>query len=152
MTRRGNLQLVFHGAILLLVGMFVGIPGFPSSKFSMLDPARLFWRQAHLIPVLTGTWMIASGAALPSLKLTDRREWLLAWSLIIAGYAFLVSLLPWAYALFVLNIDIRISSRYLLVAYMLPLLVTGVGSLIGDYLIIIGARDALRDKRVPRLP
>jgi len=151
MSRRGHLQLILHGAIILLIGMLVGIPGFPSTqKYTLMDEIRLFWRQAHLIPVVTGAWMIASGAALPHLKLTDRGESLLTWSLIVSGYAFPVSLLPWAYALFKLHVDVMKSSFVAL--YMLPLLITGIGALVGDLLIIRGAYTALRDKREPRLP
>lgn len=151
MTRRGRLQLVFHGAIFLLIGMLSGIPGFfAANNETLLAEGRLFWRQAHLIPVVTGAWMIGSGAALPHLRLSDFRVSLLVWSLIVSQYAFVVAMAAWGVALFYLKVHVMDSA--MMWPYLMPLGITGAGAFIGDILMIVGAHAALQKNDTPPLP
>jgi len=93
MTRRSGLLLFFHGALFLVISMSAGTPAFFIATHQLLnDPIRQYFRQSHAIFIATGIWMIATGAALPLLQLTERGISTLAWSLVISGYTFLVAL------------------------------------------------------------
>ncbi len=93
MTRRAQQRLVFHGALFMVVAMSAGTPGFYIAIHQeWTQYLRQYFRQAHSILISTGIWMIATGAALPSLELTERGIAALVWSLIVSGYTFLVAL------------------------------------------------------------
>lgn len=93
MSRRSQLRLIFHGALFMVISMTVEMPGLLIAFHHALnDPVRQYLRQAHVIVVATGIWMIATGAALPLLELTEKWIATLVWSLVVSGYTFLISL------------------------------------------------------------
>jgi hypothetical protein len=85
MTERAELQMFFHGAVVLFVGFLFGFgiadtPG---------DAGADFWRVAHSGLVAGGVWSIATGAAARRLALDGRGIVLLAWSVVVANYGFI---------------------------------------------------------------
>ena len=153
MARRGALRLVLHGAILMLVGMLVGIPAFGfGPPRTMDDEFRLFFRQTHLIPIAQGAWMIASGAVLRELALTDGRASTLVWSLILSAYALLLAQLAWAIALTLGWTEAAhhgVQHSALAPLYIGALSVTAVGAIVGIILLMVGALSALRQMGHP---
>jgi hypothetical protein len=147
MARRAALWLILHGAIVMLIGMFVGFPGFTVSReYPMTDNIRLFFRQSHLIPLATGIWMIAIAGVLPQLSLTDRSASALVWSLVISAYSLLVAQTVWGIALRIGSDITQPPAEY---PYAAALIVTAAGALIGTCVILYGAYSALRQSENP---
>jgi hypothetical protein len=89
MTRRNQLRLIFHGALVLTLSMVVEMPGLCYAFHHGTDDlVRFYLRQAHAVLMATGIWMIATGMALPLLELTSRGISWLAWSLVLTAYTF----------------------------------------------------------------
>jgi len=100
MTKPGRLQslMIAHGAMVLLAGMFSGLP----FAFNLLGAIELWpipfridvqipgtergWRAAHIGNILNGTMVMAIGAVLPALRLPDSMRPKIAWSLIITAW------------------------------------------------------------------
>lgn len=84
-------RLVFHGAIVLLVGLLCGIPQ-ASAITGGADPARIHaWGVAHNAIVLAGIMQIAIAGALSVVK-NVRTVRMIVWPLIAAGYGSIVGL------------------------------------------------------------
>ena len=153
MAKRGALRLVLNGAILMLVGMLVGFPGFLfGPPISMDDEFRLFFRQSHLIPIAQGAWTIASGAVLPSLALSDALASALVWSIIVSDYSILLAQSAWGIALAIGWTEAAghgVQHSALAPLYLGGLGVTALGALAGIVLIIVGASSALRQMNGP---
>ena len=77
-------QLVFHGAIVLLIGLACGIP----SVVEVSAGTSRMWQAGHAALLTLGIWIIASAAVLPVLVLERREARGLLISLVIAGYSF----------------------------------------------------------------
>ncbi len=89
MTRRNQLRLILHGALVLTLSMMVEAPGLIFAFGHHPDNlVRFYLRQAHSVLMATGIWMIAAGMALPLLELTARGISWLAWSLVFTAYTF----------------------------------------------------------------
>ncbi len=148
MARRGTLRLIFHGTIFLLIGMLVGFPGFHyGPPTSMDDEFRLFFRQSHLIPIATGIWLIASGAALPNLNLKNASASLLVWSLLVSSYFLLLAQAAWFTAMrlgWTEKACKPILHSPLAPLYIGALIVVAFGALIGNTVMLLGAYSALR--------
>ena len=87
-----SLQLLFHGAIVLLIGQLSGIPyGSAITKNKGKDVARA-WRVAHSGLSMGGTTMIAIAAAINQLEINAIALDILVWSSIISGYGFCLAL------------------------------------------------------------
>jgi hypothetical protein len=153
MAKRGALRLVLNGAILMLVGMLVGFPGFFfGPPTSMDDEFRLFFRQSHLIPIAQGAWTIASGAVLPSLALSDALASVLVWSIIVSDYSILLAQSAWGIALAIGWTEAagkQVQHSPLAPLYLGALGMTAVGALAGIILITVGAFRALRQTNCP---
>jgi hypothetical protein len=147
MARRAALWLILYGAIVMLIGMLVGFPGFSVSRdYPMTSDMRLFFRQSHLIPLATGIWMIAIAGVLPQLSLSHRSASALVWSLVVSAYSFVLAQMVWGIALR-MGSDIALPpAEY---PYEAALAVTAVGALIGVCLILYGAYSALRQSENP---
>ena len=147
MARRAALWLILHGAIVMLIGMFVGFPGFAVSRHCpMTSDMRLFFRQSHLIPLATGIWMIAIAGVLPQLSLSDRGASALVWSLVVSAYSLVVAQTVWGIALRIGSDIKKPPAEY---PYDAALAVTALGALIGVCLILYGAYSALRQSENP---
>ena len=89
MTRRNQLRLIFHGALVLTLSMVVEAPGLIYAfGHGTDDLVRFYLRQAHSVLMATGIWMIATGMTLPLLELTERGITWLTWSLVFTAYTF----------------------------------------------------------------
>jgi len=153
MVRITALRLTFHGSIVLLLGMLVGFPGFLfGMRHTMDNEIRLFYRQSHLIPVMQGVWMIAIAGSLSHLSLTERFTSWLGWSLVVAAYALVLAQATWGTALAIGWTEAHrkpVMSSALGPLYAGSLIIVAIGSLIGTYIVLRGAYDALRDSTHP---
>jgi hypothetical protein len=78
-------RLVFHGAIVVLLGLLLGFP-FGFVILGTLPGSERAWRMAHLEGLLNGLLVIGVAAVAPSLRLGGRQGALLFWSLIVTAY------------------------------------------------------------------
>jgi hypothetical protein len=83
-----RLRLIFHGAVVLLVGLLSGVPTVVES----INESGRFWHTAHEALIMMGIWMLAV-SSLFAVRVLERRERAaLFWSLIVMGYGFSVAL------------------------------------------------------------
>lgn len=82
--------MVLHGAIALLIGLVCGIPFAMATIRDWGGDAVRAWQVAHVGGVTIGVALIAIAAARPNLRLgpAAARAWL--WSLVAAGYTFVL--------------------------------------------------------------
>jgi hypothetical protein len=155
MTRRNQLRLIFHGALILVISMTVEAPGLLYAFHHNTDDlVRFYLRQAHSVLMGTGIWIIATGMALSLLELTARGISWLVWSLVISAYAFLVAVSEFIAGLWYYNLDskhfpdqisqLRAMSPYLQWTNISFLALSGVTSLLAGSLIVWGAFMAMR--------
>jgi hypothetical protein len=154
MTPRSQLRLYFHGSLFIALAM--GLATLPLYTITLrrefLDTYRQFVRQSHLILVLTGIWMLASGAMLPLLDLTQRSISITVWSLVSSGYTFLLAIALLAVVLFEVQqssnpplMDIIGQAPYYLgYIYLTVLTISGILSFVPGVIIVSGAHKALR--------
>lgn len=87
-----SLQLLFHGAIVILIGQLSGIPyGSAITKHKNEEVVR-GWRVAHSGLSMGGTTMIAFAAAIALLDVNAIALGILVWSSVISGYGFCIAL------------------------------------------------------------
>lgn len=86
-------RIVFHGAAVLIVGLLCGFPFAAALTGNWGDEPLRAWRFAHLGLIVTGIWLLATAAVLPSLVLGRRPASVLVWSLLGAAYGFMTALL-----------------------------------------------------------
>ena len=86
------LQLLFHGAIVLIIGQLSGIPyGSAITKKKSEEVVRA-WRVAHSGLSMGGTTMIAIAAAIGQLNVNAIALNILVWSSVLSGYGFCLAL------------------------------------------------------------
>ena len=81
-------RLIFHGAIVLLVGLFSGLP----TTVESLSGLGRSWHTAHEALIMMGIWMFAESSVLNALVLERREASALVWSLVTMGYGFTAAL------------------------------------------------------------
>ena len=81
-------RLIFHGAIVLLIGLLSGLPTVVES----INESGRFWHTAHEALIMMGIWMLAASSVLPALVLERREKTVLVRSLLVMGYGFSVAL------------------------------------------------------------
>jgi len=153
-TQRGQLRLYFHASLFIVLAMTFGTPGL---WFTFNDPFlneyRQFVRQSHVILILTGIWMITSGVILPMLDLSERAISAIVWMLVSSGYTFIVAITLLGILLKILGPqpadlsqwEILIKAPYhLAYVYMTLITVSGLTSFFPGVLLLVGARNALR--------
>lgn len=84
--------LLFHGSIVLLIGLLCGIPYGMAITQKQSDEAIRAWKLAHGALSLGGTTLIGIAAILSSLKVNELIQWLLSITLIVSGYGFCFAL------------------------------------------------------------
>lgn len=84
MTESRRAWLVFHGALMLILGMVAGF-GFATAIGEQTDLRA--WRMAHLEGVLNGLVLIGAGAAGSVLRLGEGAQRLLVYSLAVTAWA-----------------------------------------------------------------
>lgn len=93
MSERRQIQMLFHGAIVLFVGLLFGLPFGVAVTARWGDEAVHAWRVAHVGMVAVGILLVAIGAALRHLVLGQRQAAWLVWSLVASAYAFTLPVL-----------------------------------------------------------
>lgn len=83
-------RLIFHGAIVLLVGLLCGYPTVAESLGG--DESVRLWHTAHEALIMMGIWILAMSSVLPALVLARRESAGLVWSLLAMGYGFMIAL------------------------------------------------------------
>lgn len=85
-------HLLFHAALILLIGLLAGIPYGRAIVRQRADTLIQGWRVAHAALPLGAALMIAVAAVQSSLAIPTHLAWLLTGLLILSGYAFSVAL------------------------------------------------------------
>lgn len=88
MDTRDRTRVVFHGAIVLLVGLLCGYPAATEG-----DGGERLWHTAHEGLIMVGIMLFAITAVMPLLRLERRERTGLVWSLVAMGYGLTVGLL-----------------------------------------------------------
>jgi hypothetical protein len=89
MTTNCRERLIFHGAIVMFVGLLCGYP----AVVERADEAFRMWRATHLELLMVGIWLLATAAVFPSLVLERREALGLVWSLLATAYGLMTGLL-----------------------------------------------------------
>lgn len=82
-------RLIFHGAVVILVGLLCG---YPTVVEALGSPSRN-WHTAHEGLIMMGIWMLAMSSVLPALVLKRREALGLLWSMLAVGYGFMTALI-----------------------------------------------------------
>ena len=136
MVNTDRVRLIFHGAVVLLVGLLCGLPTVVES----IDETVRFWHTAHEALIMVGVWMLAASSVLPSLVLSPRETAALLWSFRALGYGFMTAL--------VLGGVIGVSpfepggTPVAMIAFVAAVIGIG-GAVIATALTLMGARAAL---------
>lgn len=86
-------HLLFHAAVILLVGLLAGIPYGKALLHQRAEPLVHAWRVAHGSLVLGAVLMIAVAVAMSSLQVSLAIERALAAGFIVSGYGFAFALI-----------------------------------------------------------
>jgi hypothetical protein len=82
--------LLFNGSLVTLAGLLLGFP----LRFAIVKKKEEIvnaWRVAHSVLVMDGLMMLIIGLIIPHLILDRLAIWVLVWSLVAAGYGFVVA-------------------------------------------------------------
>jgi vacuolar-type H+-ATPase subunit I/STV1 len=88
MTRRMIVRVVFHGALLVVLGMLVGFAFHRAITEGSGADVQRAWRVAHTSLVGGGALYLAFAAVAQYLVLSPQAARLAVWSLVVAAYAF----------------------------------------------------------------
>src|SRR5258706_11501192 len=86
MANSDRIRVIFHGAVVMLVGLLCGLP-----TVNEEEPARL-WHTAHESLILIGILLLAMSSVLQFLVLPKREATALVWALLATGYGLMVGL------------------------------------------------------------
>jgi len=81
-------QLLFHGVIVLLLGLLAGIPYARAIVKRQPDSLIVAWRVAHSALSMGAILMFALVSLLPLLTVDVKTKWVIAGLFIVSGYAF----------------------------------------------------------------
>lgn len=87
MDDSNRIRIIYHGAIVMLVGLLAGIP-----TVNEEEPARL-WHTAHESLILIGILLLTMSSVVERLTLPKREMTGLTWSLLATGYGLMTGLL-----------------------------------------------------------
>lgn len=88
MGTNDRVRLIFHGAVVLLVGLLCGLP----TAAEAINESGRDWHTAHEALIMMGVWMLAGSSVVPLLVLGRREATALMWSLLLMGYGFTTGL------------------------------------------------------------
>lgn len=91
MSDRLHAQSVFHGAVVLFIGLVAGLPFGAAVGHSPTADTAHAWRVAHAGNTAIGVMLITIGAVAPRLVLGRRLAALMIWALIGAAYSFVLA-------------------------------------------------------------
>lgn len=87
-----SLQLLFHGAIVMLIGLLSGIPYGSAINKGKQESVIRAWQVAHSGLAMGGTTMIAVAGVINQLEIDAIALNILVWSSVISGYGFCLAL------------------------------------------------------------
>jgi len=89
MIRLPAVYLLFNGGVVIMAGLLLGFPLRHAIVKKRGDMNA--WRVSHSVLVMDGLLMLVVGLSIPYLLLDRLAIWVLVWSLVAAGYGFLVA-------------------------------------------------------------
>ena len=143
MTERDQVRLLFHGSIVLLVGLLSGVPMGQAITGGWGEEVVRAWRVAHVGLAAGGLMLIALAPAAGLLTLGPRgARWFVA-AVLAAAYGAVVAL-PLGAIAGVRGLEPR--GPALNIVVWLGNTVLALGSLFGTMLVMLGARTSLRTR------
>ena len=88
MARRSVLLIAFHGVLLVVLGMLVGLPFADAITAQSGPETERAWRVAHTSLVTAGTLYVAIAAIAHHLMLSGPAAAFVGWSFVLSAYAF----------------------------------------------------------------
>lgn len=89
--KRAQLRILFHGLVVLLVGLLCGVPYGLAITRAWGEEAVRAWRFAHFGLVMAGIWLMVVAAVSCLLVLTPRNLAILVCSVVTSAYGFTVA-------------------------------------------------------------
>lgn len=89
MSASDRKRIIFHGAVVVLVGLLCGLPAVTEAGN---ESARL-WHTAHEGLIMIGILLLALSSVMPTLVLERREAAGLVWSLLATGYGLMTGLI-----------------------------------------------------------
>jgi hypothetical protein len=80
--------LIFHGVIIILIGLFSGLIYWQTIIRSKRPEVIRGWRIAHVFLVIEGMFIVVVGLIIPHLVLSDLAVRVLVWTIASSGYGF----------------------------------------------------------------
>ncbi len=84
--------LLLFGLLVVLIGLITGVPMWLAIIKNKTEGTIRAWRVAHTTLTLDGTIMVALGAFVPQLPLTESTAWLAVWALVWSGCGFIFAM------------------------------------------------------------
>jgi hypothetical protein len=88
MTGLFNKYLIFHGAIIILIGLFSGLIYWQAIIRDKRPEVIRGWRIAHVFLVIEGIFLVIVGLIIPHLVLSGLAVRVLVWTIASSGYGF----------------------------------------------------------------
>jgi len=88
MTGPLNKYVIFHGAIIILIGLLSGLIYWQMIIRNKKPEVIRGWRIAHVFLVIEGMFIVIVGLSIPHLALGGLAVRVLAWIITISGYGF----------------------------------------------------------------
>jgi hypothetical protein len=88
MTGLLNNYLIFHGAIIILIGLFSGLIYWQTIIRNKRPEVICGWRMAHVFLVIQGMSIVLVGLGIPHLALRGLAVRILVWTTASSGYGF----------------------------------------------------------------
>jgi len=83
-----NKYLIFHGAIIILIGLFSGLIYWQTINRNKEPEVIRRWRIAHVFLVMEGMFIVIVGLTIPYLTLGGFAARVLVWTIASSGYGF----------------------------------------------------------------
>jgi hypothetical protein len=136
-------RLVFHGAVVVMLGLLIGFPHAFVLTGQIAGEERA-WRMAHLEGLLNGMIVLLAAAVSGWIVLSARQQSWLAWSLIAAAYGNVIaSVLGATFGVRGLALAPPVANMVMNLLFWIAI----VGILAGVGLLIAGARNAVQAAR-----
>lgn len=135
-----SLQLLFHGAIVLLIGLLTGMPYGSAINQKKDEEVVRAWRVAHSGLSMGGTMMIAFAAAINQLDVSAIALSTLVWSSVVSGYGFCIAL---PYGAWVGHRGLAMGKTIENKIVYLGNIIGATGSLIGTLALVFGCLESM---------
>jgi hypothetical protein len=143
MNGRLRARMVFHGAVVVMLGLLAGFPHAFVLTGQIAGEERA-WRMAHLEGLLNGFVVLTAAAVADRLMLSPRQYDWLVWSLVVAAYGNVIaSVLGATFGVRGLALAPPVANIIMNLLFWVAI----AGILAGVGLMIVGARNAVRTER-----